>query len=357
MRDLLTWSVPCGRWYGVPVRLHVMFPLLAAYVLHVATFQESGLLGGPAQGDLVWYAAAALVVWLFAVVLHEAGHALMAHRLGGSLNQWLLWPFGGLSQASVPPTPRAELCVALAVPAANALACLACGGTLLALDRDVELMSLLNPFAPPYRLDLRTGGLTWKAGLELGVWVNALLLTVNALPAFPLDGARALRAMLWGTLGYRLAGSLVARGGQVAAIGTWLAAWMVHGSFPVATMPLVLLGVLLFFSTRVPADRKDRAPTREAEDVPYGYDFSQGYTSLERTASEPRPPRPGPLRRWIDAARSARRERQRQLEIDEERRADEILARLHETGLEGLTAEERSLLERVSARYRSRMRP
>jgi hypothetical protein len=35
---------------------------------------------------------------------------------------------------------------------------------------------------------------------------------------------------------------------------------------------------------------------------------------------------------------------------------DEILARLHEHGLSSLSAEDRSLLERVSRRYRSRLK-
>jgi hypothetical protein len=56
----------------------------------------------------------------------------------------------------------------------------------------------------------------------------------------------------------------------------------------------------------------------------------------------------------LDERREARAERQRQIEVEEERRVDDILARLHETGLQNLSAEDRALLDRVSARYRNR---
>jgi hypothetical protein len=46
---------------------------------------------------------------------------------------------------------------------------------------------------------------------------------------------------------------------------------------------------------------------------------------------------------------------EQQQEADEERSLDEILERLHRHGRESLSPEDRALLERVSARYRSRL--
>ena len=43
-----------------------------------------------------------------------------------------------------------------------------------------------------------------------------------------------------------------------------------------------------------------------------------------------------------------------ELEAEDEKRVDEILARLHERGMRSLSPEDRALLERVSQRYRSR---
>ena len=53
-------------------------------------------------------------------------------------------------------------------------------------------------------------------------------------------------------------------------------------------------------------------------------------------------------------SREAARQRREQIEADEEERVDEILARLHESGFDSLSRDERGILERVSARYRDR---
>jgi hypothetical protein len=42
------------------------------------------------------------------------------------------------------------------------------------------------------------------------------------------------------------------------------------------------------------------------------------------------------------------------IEREEEQQVDAILARLHESGRDALSPQERALLERVSARYRNR---
>ncbi len=95
------------------------------------------------------------------------------------------------------------------------------------------------------------------------------------------------------------------------------------------------------------------------DDAVFGYDFSEGYTSLERSqaqseAGEEEDEDSGPLERWLDTRRQSRRQRQEQLEAEEDERVDEILARVHERGIESLSDEERMLLQRVSRRYRTR---
>jgi hypothetical protein len=60
------------------------------------------------------------------------------------------------------------------------------------------------------------------------------------------------------------------------------------------------------------------------------------------------------VQRWFNSRRELRKRRRDLLERDEERQVDEILSRLHESGMKTLTAKERALLHRVSARYRNR---
>jgi hypothetical protein len=92
------------------------------------------------------------------------------------------------------------------------------------------------------------------------------------------------------------------------------------------------------------------------DDDPLGYDFSQGYTSLEREREAEGRSELGPVARWLEERREARHQRQRQLEDEEERRMDDILVRLHSLGIDGLSPEDRQILDRVSARYRNRQK-
>jgi hypothetical protein len=93
------------------------------------------------------------------------------------------------------------------------------------------------------------------------------------------------------------------------------------------------------------------------EDSLFGYDFSQGYTSLEKDDAQPAPPRPRKqnfIRRWL-ARRAARKQRE---EIEqreaEDRRMDELLEKIQKFGKDSLTDEEHRFLKRVSDRYKNR---
>lgn len=337
MRDLLSWNVSLGRWGGVQVRLHVFFILFAIFALHFG-----------AQHGLLAYAGMSLGVLLASVVLHEFGHCVAAWKTGGDAEQVLLWPFGGLAHVNVTQDPQCELATALAGPLVSLSVCLVLSPALVAGNADFSL--LLNPLVPPAPALASPG---WLDALKMLFWVNWLLTLVNALPAPPLDGGRALRAMIWQRWDFRVATRVTVRVAMAAAGMLWIAAWVVYRQYEFAALPLALLGVFLFFSAKQEAER---GAEMEPADSTFGYDFSQGYTSLERPYRAPRPRGPGLVGRWLNARRAARRERLERQEEDDERRVDDILARLHETGLHGLSHADRALLDRVSARYRNRQR-
>ena len=90
------------------------------------------------------------------------------------------------------------------------------------------------------------------------------------------------------------------------------------------------------------------------EDGVFGYDFSEGYTSLEGSAAKVRPYRESALKRWRRRRSELRRQRRLAREAAEERRMDEILEKLHREGRSALTDEEHRFLVRVSAKYRNR---
>src|SRR5205085_6798513 len=92
------------------------------------------------------------------------------------------------------------------------------------------------------------------------------------------------------------------------------------------------------------------------EDAPFGYDFSQGYTSLEGTqqppATTPRRKRLNWFQRWLQKRAAQKARREQEAREAEERRMDELLEKVQRNGIQSLSDEERRFLTRVSARYR-----
>jgi Zn-dependent protease/CBS domain-containing protein len=133
-----------------------------------------------------WVMGIAAALGLFkSIVLHELGHALMARRMGLRIRSITLFIFGGLAEMEDEPrSAKAEFLVAAAGPAVSVA---------------VALLSLLGGLA--FRLvPLPYAALAAEVCFYVA-WANALLLAFNAIPAFPLDGGRVLRAGLWAITG------------------------------------------------------------------------------------------------------------------------------------------------------------
>ena len=348
MQSHTSWSISLpGRWGGLHVRLHMFFLLFAACTLFL-----SWRVGEPGSSEFVWIAWGSLAILLVSVVLHELGHYWAAVRLGGGGDEIVVGPLGGLTSMRVPREPSAEFAVHLAGPLVNLAICMLCGGVLFFTARD-RLLDLLHPLAPSGLID----GPVWLQAFKLCFWINWVLLLANLLPAFPFDGGRAMRAALSSLrpdAAARHAAFIVANLAKIAAIGLLILAWFVSDSQTNPTVPvwfsLVLLAIFLFFSAK---HEEERAQESESDPELFGYDFSQGFTSLERSSPQSEEAA-GPITRWLETRRKSRLQRQRASEVEDERRVDEVLMQLHEHGMASLSDDDRSLLKRVSARYRQR---
>lgn len=193
----MKWSWKIGRVAGIDVFMHATFVLLLAWI------GASALLRG--QG---WSAALVTVLFVVAlfstVVLHEFGHALTARRFGIQTRDITLLPIGGVARLErMPENPRHELLVALAGPAVNvAIAAILFAG----------LYAMFGAIPPPSTIIDSDSFVTNLA------WVNVTLAVFNLIPAFPMDGGRALRAMLALKTSYVRATRAAARLGQALAL-------------------------------------------------------------------------------------------------------------------------------------------
>jgi Zn-dependent protease/CBS domain-containing protein len=193
----MKWAWRVARVSGVDIYLHGTFLILLAWVA------LSHLLEGHSVTDAA--AGLGFVTTIFGiVVLHELGHALTAQRFGIRTRDITLLPIGGVATLErMPEEPWQELLVALAGPAVNVV--------LAAL-----LFAALVPIAGPAAVnDVALVGGTFLAKL---IWLNVGLAVFNLFPAFPMDGGRALRAILAMRLDYVQATLIAASIGQGGAL-------------------------------------------------------------------------------------------------------------------------------------------
>jgi Zn-dependent protease len=341
-------------WGGVRVYVHASLLVVFVAIIYFATqhaqLRELAELREVEDGPVFGFIASGIL--LLSLLLHELGHGVVAWRLGGSVDLVMLGPLGGMRLPSVPREPHREVIVALAGPLVHFFALLALGPPLILMR--VNLGNLL--LHPLYPAGMLTGPLPIVA-MKMAFWFNWLLLVLNLTPVSALDGGRALRSILWPVMGYRGAVRTVSRSGMMISLILCILAVVLRepeNNLQVVPtwLPLVLLALYFFFSSQQEVQSLDE---EDQEDDLFGYDFSQGFSSLEQPSAGSRGRQRGPMRRWLQQRQEMKERRLRELEAEEERRVDDVLIRVKEIGIEGLSPEDRSLLHRVSARYRNRM--
>jgi hypothetical protein len=111
---------------------------------------------------------------------------------------------------------------------------------------------------------------------------------------------------------------------------------------------LFLVAVSYFLEAKA---HRERGGDRETEDGLFGYDFSFGYTSLERTAT--RGERGTALSRLKEKFGRGGPKVEPPSREEIESRLDELLQKIHEKGMASLTRSERDFLKKASRHYRS----
>jgi hypothetical protein len=192
--------------------------------------------------------------------------------------------------------------------------------------------------------------------LRLGVWLNWLLALVNLLPVFPFDGAVAYRSLLRPWLGGPTAAVYVARGGFVCSLLLIGLAWWSRssqslGSFPI-WLPLLFAAVFVAFSAHRDSRRYYHARSENAAALESGHELGDDWIDFEEEEADDAL---APAELWrSDAAAEGQPWRSTDDE-SEEAKLDSVLAKLHDSGFDALSMEDRQLLERAGRRYRSRL--
>lgn len=152
---LVSWSLAAG-----------FFPYLY-HGLSTETYWVMGVIG-------------ALGLFL-SIIFHEFCHSIVARRLGLPMKGITLFIFGGVAEmGDEPPSAKVEFLIAIAGPLSSIFI-----GAIFYLIYIGEM----------------SGGwpLPVNGVFRYLAYINVLLAVFNLLPAFPLDGGRVLRSILWGT--------------------------------------------------------------------------------------------------------------------------------------------------------------
>jgi Zn-dependent protease len=173
-----------NRWQilrvrGIPISVDLSWLLIVALLTWTLTGQfhdDAPQIPGP----VVWTMALITTFAFFGcIVLHELGHAVVAQNAGIPLRGITLFMFGGVAQLEGEPTSAgSEFTMAIAGPIVSAILAAIFGG--------LWIVGKSESWGAPLVLTLRQ--------LML---VNVMVLVFNLIPAFPLDGGRVLRSILW----------------------------------------------------------------------------------------------------------------------------------------------------------------
>ncbi len=200
---LVTWSLAAGLF---PYMYHGLSP---------ETYWSMGIMG--ALGLFV------------SIIFHEFCHSLVAIRFGMPMKGITLFIFGGVAEmGDEPPTAKAEFLMAVAGPLSSLF--------LAGVFYLIYLGGLSSHWPLP------VNGVT-----RYLAWINAILAAFNLLPAFPLDGGRIFRSILWAAKNNLAWATRVS-----AAIGSAFGiALIIYGIFsalggnPIGGIWMILIGMFL----------------------------------------------------------------------------------------------------------------
>jgi Zn-dependent protease len=175
MVNIRNGSIHLFRFAGIDLFLHWSWFLVAVYEINGRATSYS---------SITWNVLEYLALF-FIVMLHEFGHALACRQVGGTANQIVLWPLGGVAYVNPPQRPGATLWSLAAGPLVN-----------VALLVILSLLGILNRLTG--WADAIPNAHAFLRALSV---MNLGLLIFNLLPIYPLDGGQILRSLLWFVMG------------------------------------------------------------------------------------------------------------------------------------------------------------
>jgi Zn-dependent protease len=375
MLNPMTWSIPFFRLFGVQVRVHILFFLVTLGMFFREAFREGSIVS---PLDVFLFT----IVMLFGIVLvHEYGHVFGGRSVDGEAEEILLWPLGGLAYVSVPHDWRSNFITVIAGPLTNFAQCVVIAVVLAMVGFVPSVIPWDNPYISPmynfkdgrvytseYGLKLyepntnkalgdvskhygykpetaaAEAGLAtnyeralappWIVWLNRCYWLNMVLLLLNLVPAFPLDGGQMLQCLIWRKSGYRQGTLVACMSGYIVALA------MILVALTVESVTLVMLLTFIGMSSYM-----------KLHQLQQDNEFASSLNDDEED-DRPKPKSVGFFKRWKLSREAKRMKQEEEQRAQDAERMDQLLDKIGQHGQQSLTAEEQAFMKRVSERYR-----
>jgi Zn-dependent protease len=188
-------SIQLMRIFGIRIGASPSWFFVLFFFIYVVSDHFRSVLGGSVTQAYV-VAVIAVLLFFFSLILHELGHALVARRLGIGISGIDLWFFGGVAKMTRDTdSAGTEFKVAAAGPLVTLIIVGLCAGlgALVSQGAALDVMRLAG--------DAQASPVIALLGFLGGI--NIFLLLFNLVPAFPLDGGRIARSIVWRITGDR----------------------------------------------------------------------------------------------------------------------------------------------------------
>ncbi len=208
---------------GIPVEIHISW-LLIFFLFTISLAQSYfPLLIEGLSSQVYWTAGIITSLLVFASVLtHELGHSFVALNEGIPIKKITLFIFGGVAQMEAEPkNPKAEFRVTAAGPLTSL--------TLALLTGSLYYL-MLSP------------GYIFSEAVFFIARINLIMAIFNLIPAFPLDGGRLFRSIIWHFGQNMLKATRIA-----VAIGSALSFFAMGAGFVIIFFQGNLFGIWLIF--------------------------------------------------------------------------------------------------------------
>ncbi len=329
----LSASFRVGRFFGIELRVYwltlVIMPIICI----------SGFWGLP----FTQVVALTVIVtgFLYLIIYsHEMSHIVAGWRFKMRTPLITLSPLGGVAHMSTPPpNPRAETIVAAAGPAVHLL--------WLAVVAPLHFWVF-----PSDSMWVYVGAGEWEVSYLrytlAFLWeANLILMIFNLLPLFPMDGGRILRSILSNKMHPNKATIIAAKIGMYGAVVMAVVGLVLPG---MRSGILFAIGLTNFFACR--AEIRGAKHGASPYDATVQYEAWQSDPDAWKQGGDDGERKPGAIARWKQRRKEDTERREREDAASLEAEVDRVLERVSEVGMAGLTAKERSILERASKRRR-----